>query len=290
MRIVDSRNKVSRMELRQMAVGLFGDPVKAVVDVERGIMAIDAELHSDEAGDPMSIQHRTLAAGRWDLLPFAEQMANVGSEVERTISWRKKGRPDFSERAFERALELLDLTVADRRNRKRLRELLRVREALADFLRSTTSIDPPPNPGSAISAISSWRREGIVRRGIPMFRKARACPSEYCRSEPTNRIPDSRFRIADPGFEIGENGVAVCSQPGSRSRISDLAFRIGGHGRPAKPKPKSGTDYWLFGSILGTTTGFPVRLTLRVWIQRYLPRIRWNVWESGMPLPSPKRQ
>ncbi len=81
----------------------------------------------------MSIQHRTLAAGRWNLLPFAEQMANVGSEVERTISWRKKGRPDFSERAFERALELLDLTVADRRNRKRLRELLRVREALADF-------------------------------------------------------------------------------------------------------------------------------------------------------------
>ncbi len=48
MRIVDSRNKVSRMELRQMAVGLFGDLIKAVVDVERGIMAIDAELHSDE--------------------------------------------------------------------------------------------------------------------------------------------------------------------------------------------------------------------------------------------------
>jgi hypothetical protein len=80
----------------------------------------------------MSDQHRELAAGRWNGLSFAEQMANVGSEVERTIAWKIKGRPDFSSRAFERALELLDLTIADRHNRTRLRELLRVREALAD--------------------------------------------------------------------------------------------------------------------------------------------------------------
>lgn len=34
-------------ELKQMAAALFGDMVKAVVDVERGIIAIDSELHSD---------------------------------------------------------------------------------------------------------------------------------------------------------------------------------------------------------------------------------------------------
>jgi hypothetical protein len=80
----------------------------------------------------MSYQHRELAAGRWNQFSFAEQMANIGSEVERTISWKAKGQPDYSRRAFERALELLDLTIADARNRTRLRELLRVREALAD--------------------------------------------------------------------------------------------------------------------------------------------------------------
>jgi hypothetical protein len=80
----------------------------------------------------MSYQHRELAEGRWSRLPFAEQMANVGSEIERTISWKAKGRPDFSGRAFDRALELLDLTIADIKNRNRLKELLRVREALAD--------------------------------------------------------------------------------------------------------------------------------------------------------------
>jgi len=80
----------------------------------------------------MKPQHRELAAGRWQQLSFLEQMANIGSEVERTISWKAKGRKDYSERAFERALELLDLTAADARNSTRLKEILRVREALAD--------------------------------------------------------------------------------------------------------------------------------------------------------------
>lgn len=80
----------------------------------------------------MSHQHKELAEGRWNTLSFSEQMANIGSEIERTISWKKKGRSEISARAFERALELIDLTVADPKNRKRLRELLRVREAVAD--------------------------------------------------------------------------------------------------------------------------------------------------------------
>jgi hypothetical protein len=80
----------------------------------------------------MNHQHKNLSAGRWKELSFFEQMANVGSEVERTIQWKKKKNADYSQRAFERALELLDLTVADKKNKKRLRELLRVREVLAD--------------------------------------------------------------------------------------------------------------------------------------------------------------
>ena len=80
----------------------------------------------------MSHQHRELAAGKWNQLCFAEQMANVGSEIERTISWKARGRQDFSDRAFNRAIELLDLTIAGAGSPARLRELLRVREALAD--------------------------------------------------------------------------------------------------------------------------------------------------------------
>ena len=34
-------------EIKKMAASMFGDMVKAVVDVEREIIAVDAELHSD---------------------------------------------------------------------------------------------------------------------------------------------------------------------------------------------------------------------------------------------------
>jgi hypothetical protein len=87
----------------------------------------------------MSVQHRELAAGRWAELTFMEQMANVGSEVERTILWRGRGNAEYSTKALERALELLDLTIADTRNRRRLRELMRVREALTDYFYADNS-------------------------------------------------------------------------------------------------------------------------------------------------------
>lgn len=42
------RDAVSHAELAEMAKRQFGDMVKAVVDVERGIMAVGGELHADE--------------------------------------------------------------------------------------------------------------------------------------------------------------------------------------------------------------------------------------------------
>jgi hypothetical protein len=79
------------------------------------------------------IIHTTLAGGRWNELSFIEQMANVGCDVERTIRWRKKGDLEYSRSAFERALELLQFTIADPKNRRRLKELCRVKETLIDY-------------------------------------------------------------------------------------------------------------------------------------------------------------
>lgn len=45
MKIIE--NKISKSELETMAKNMFGDFVKAVVDIEREIMAVDAELHAD---------------------------------------------------------------------------------------------------------------------------------------------------------------------------------------------------------------------------------------------------
>jgi hypothetical protein len=77
--------------------------------------------------------HKGLAAGRWFKFTFCEQLANVGMDIERTIQWRKRGNIEYSQQAFERALELLDLTIADPKNRGgKRRELCRVRETLVD--------------------------------------------------------------------------------------------------------------------------------------------------------------
>lgn len=81
----------------------------------------------------MESQHKNLAGGRWQKFSFFEQMANIGSEVERTIKWKNKGNAEYSRMAFERALELLDLTITSEKSRSRLKELLRLREILADY-------------------------------------------------------------------------------------------------------------------------------------------------------------
>lgn len=39
---------IFKKELREIAVKRFGDLVKAVVDIEKGIMALGADLHADE--------------------------------------------------------------------------------------------------------------------------------------------------------------------------------------------------------------------------------------------------
>ena len=81
----------------------------------------------------MNIQHKDLAAGRWAQIGFIEKMANIGSEVERAINWRAKKNTDYSQRAFDRSLELLDLTLDSVREPSRLKEVARVREAWADY-------------------------------------------------------------------------------------------------------------------------------------------------------------
>lgn len=81
----------------------------------------------------MSFQHAGLAAGRWKELSFLEQMANVGSEVERALNWRAKNNLDYAQKASERALELLDLTLDASKDLPRLTEVARTREALVDY-------------------------------------------------------------------------------------------------------------------------------------------------------------
>lgn len=73
-----------------------------------------------------------ITQNEWGKLNIVEQMANVGSEVSRTINWKRRSKED-AEISFRRALELLLFTIMDPKNKVRLSELTRVKETLCDW-------------------------------------------------------------------------------------------------------------------------------------------------------------
>lgn len=106
--------------------------------------------------------HASLAAGRWAELTLAEQLANVGSEVDRAIRSWEAGRADRFEPALRRALELFDLTARDGRWRgPRRREILRSREEFCRLF-----FDHAPT-GDAVRTLSAYflRFAILARRG-----------------------------------------------------------------------------------------------------------------------------
>ena len=91
-----------------------------------------------------SYHHPELAAGRWQTFSLVFQLANVGSEVGRALRARAEGSPYPENVAFDRALELLHLTIVDPKHRRRLRELCRTREVLCDFFAGTNEYRSTP--------------------------------------------------------------------------------------------------------------------------------------------------
>jgi hypothetical protein len=77
--------------------------------------------------------HKGLAAGGWQRYSLMEQLANIGAEICRALSYEARGETDKREKALERGLELFDLTFDDSRWRRRLKEITRAREVVCDY-------------------------------------------------------------------------------------------------------------------------------------------------------------
>jgi hypothetical protein len=75
--------------------------------------------------------HKTLSIEKWSTFPFSRQILMIANELNRAGVWIGKG--DFLEvkLCYERALELIWLTVPGIKNFRKLRELLRLRGVLA---------------------------------------------------------------------------------------------------------------------------------------------------------------
>lgn len=96
--------------------------------------------------------HATMASGRWHEFSFPMQMANIGSEVHRARNWKERSdtEPDHAKReeysrrfkqSVERALELIDLTRQKPPTADSMKELGRVRDALATLYLGETWYD-----------------------------------------------------------------------------------------------------------------------------------------------------
>jgi hypothetical protein len=59
------QNKVSVNELQELASKMFGNLVKAVVDIEKEILVIDAELHADQ--EQFLIQEGSRQSNLWGI-------------------------------------------------------------------------------------------------------------------------------------------------------------------------------------------------------------------------------
>jgi hypothetical protein len=79
------------------------------------------------------MRYKSLLEGRWFELSLMEQLANVGCDVDRAIRWKNKGDVLYSDDALKRVFDLLFLTIKDPKNRKRLKEVMRVKELLIDY-------------------------------------------------------------------------------------------------------------------------------------------------------------
>jgi hypothetical protein len=73
-------------ELKQMAVATFGNLVKAVVDIERELVAVDAELHSDL--EALLLEDGSKQRNLWGINLYHEIQGNDFIEFDSMINMR----------------------------------------------------------------------------------------------------------------------------------------------------------------------------------------------------------
>lgn len=73
-------------ELRQMAAATFGDMVKAVIDVDRELIAVDAELHSDL--EALLLEGGSKQKSLWGINFYPEMQKDEFIEFDSMINMR----------------------------------------------------------------------------------------------------------------------------------------------------------------------------------------------------------
>ena len=103
------RDRISRADLTTLAESLFGDMVKAVVDIERGVMAVGGELHADE--EALLLDDGSVQGNVWGINMYPAARDEGFLEFDSMINVRpSRGNPSRD--------------VTDERIRTRIREVV----------------------------------------------------------------------------------------------------------------------------------------------------------------------
>ncbi len=83
---------ISRAELKKYAANTFGDMIKCVADVEKGLLAIDADLHADL--ERMMLENGSEQTSLWGFNLYPDEMGDDFIEYDSLINIRSwQGNP-----------------------------------------------------------------------------------------------------------------------------------------------------------------------------------------------------
>lgn len=82
--------------------------------------------------------HKTLTKDKWASFPFSKQILMIANELNRANKWIEKEDFNESRHCYERAFEILYLTIEVLKDKRKLREILRFKEVLAGLYNERT--------------------------------------------------------------------------------------------------------------------------------------------------------
>jgi hypothetical protein len=113
MKIIDK--SISMDELKQMAKNRFGNFVKAVVDIDKNIMAADAELHADE--ESLLIENGSKQASLWGINIYPDLRKEDRIEFDSMINLKpgqgNRSRGIESQEIQQRIIEITNHLIKD---------------------------------------------------------------------------------------------------------------------------------------------------------------------------------
>jgi len=114
MKILDKGNKISIGELKLMSENMFGDLVKAVVDIEKEIIIVDAELHADQ--ERLLLENGSRQENLWGINLYPddfqdEDFIEFDSMINLRPSWGNRSRGVDDENIQKKIIKIVSEIV-----------------------------------------------------------------------------------------------------------------------------------------------------------------------------------